>query len=44
MGLYLIQQCVDKVRYYRSKHGENCIHLIKQLRPHLSGGKSGNPP
>lgn len=38
MGLYIIQQCVDKVRYYRSKHGENCIHLVKELKQDSSGG------
>lgn len=41
MGLYIIQACVDQVRYYRSKHGENCIHLVKQLGPDSRGGTTG---
>lgn len=43
MGLYIIEQCVDKVRYYRSKHGENCIHLIKQFKMDPGGGRRSGP-
>ncbi|HLW64671.1 MAG TPA: SpoIIE family protein phosphatase [Gemmataceae bacterium] len=28
-GLYLIQECVDRVRYYRDENGRNCIALEK---------------
>jgi len=31
-GLYIIRQCVDKVQYSRSKHGENCVFLQKMLK------------
>lgn len=43
MGLYIIEQCVDKVRYYRSKHGENCVHLIKQFKMDPGGGRRSGP-
>lgn len=32
MGMSIIRQCVDRVRYYRSKHGENCVDLVKIFR------------
>ena len=38
MGMFIIRQCVDQVRYSRSSHGENCVHLIKVFRPDPKGG------
>ena len=31
MGLYIIRQCVDSVKYSRTTHGENCVQLVKTL-------------
>jgi PAS domain S-box-containing protein len=32
-GIYLIQQSVDDVRYYRDERGRNCIALVKLRAP-----------
>jgi sigma-B regulation protein RsbU (phosphoserine phosphatase) len=32
MGLYIIRQCVDSVKYTRTTHGEHCVLLVKTLK------------
>jgi sigma-B regulation protein RsbU (phosphoserine phosphatase) len=39
MGLHIIRECVDQVKYSRARHGENCIHLVKNLIPRLPQGQ-----
>jgi len=31
-GMYIIEQTVDNVRYYRDERGRNCISLVKNRR------------
>ncbi len=33
MGLHIIRECVDQVRYFVAEHGENCVQMVKMLRP-----------
>lgn len=32
MGLHIIRECMDQVRYFVTEHGENCIHLVKIIK------------
>ena len=32
-GTYIINKCVDQVRYYRDEHGRNCVELKKFRKP-----------
>lgn len=34
LGLYIVSQCVDEVRYYRDGEGRNCISLTKLSTNH----------
>ena len=36
MGLHIIRECVDQVRYFVAEHGENCVQLVKLIRPNQS--------
>lgn len=29
MGLHIIRESMDQVKYYSAEHGENCVHMIK---------------
>lgn len=33
MGLHIIRECVDQVRYFVAEHGENCVQMVKLIRP-----------
>ena len=35
MGLHIIRECVDQVRYFVTEQGENCVHLVKIIRQQL---------
>lgn len=34
MGLHIIRECMDQVRYFVTEHGENCVHLVKIIKKH----------
>lgn len=38
MGMHIIRACVYQVEYYRSRHGENCVHLMKVFKQVPRGG------
>jgi sigma-B regulation protein RsbU (phosphoserine phosphatase) len=33
MGLHIIRECVDRVHYFVTEHGEGCVHLVKIIKP-----------
>ena len=42
LGLYIVSQCVDEVRYYKDREGRNCISLTK-LCPNPPSNESEVP-